>query len=165
MCCGIAGALVSHAAAQGASVSSSNSNKPTPASLPAAAKPSVSDSSNPLVPNALFPQWDKIKAADVQPAVAQVLREESAALDLLEADLKAAGKDVTYERIFRPYAQIRYRLDATYGLMDHLQVRAFTEGGKGGYRVPSSCAKVMSVAHHLCSTHADWPALTPFPHP
>jgi Zn-dependent oligopeptidase len=85
-------------------------------------QPSVSTSSNPLIPNALFPQWDKISSQNVGPAVKQVLEEEGAALDLLEADLRAAGKDVTYERIFRPYAQIRYRLDTTYGLMDNLQV-------------------------------------------
>lgn len=70
----------------------------------------------------MFPQWDKISPQNVGPAVKQVLEEEGAALDLLEADLRAAGKDVTYERIFRPYAQIRYRLDTTYGLMDNLQV-------------------------------------------
>lgn len=85
-------------------------------------KPSISTSSNPLLPNALFPAWDKIKSEQVGPAVKQVLEEEGAALDLLEADLEAAGKDVTYDRIFTPYAQIRYRLDATYGLMDNLQV-------------------------------------------
>lgn len=87
------------------------------------AKPTVSTSSNPLLPNALFVPWDKITPEHVQPAVKQVLEEEGAALDLLEADLEAAGKDVTYERVFRPYAQIRYRLDATYGAMDNLQVR------------------------------------------
>lgn len=87
-----------------------------------AAKPSISTSSNPLVPNGLFPQWDKIKPESIEPAVKQVLQEEGAALDLLEADLEAAGKDITYERIYRPYAQIRYRLDSTYGLLDHLEV-------------------------------------------
>lgn len=90
-----------------------------------ASKPAVSTSSNPLIPDALFVEWDKIKPEHVGPAVKQVLEEEGAALDLLEADLAAAGKAVTYERLFRPYAQIRYRLDNTYGLMDHLQVRTF----------------------------------------
>lgn len=106
------GALVSlQAAAQ-----QTSGNKST-----SPAQHSVSTSSNPLIPNALFPQWDKISAKDVGPATKQVLEEEGAALDLLEADLRAAGKDVTYERIFRPNAQIRYRLDTTYGLSDNLQ--------------------------------------------
>lgn len=94
--------------------------------LSTAAKPSVSTSSNPLLPNALFPDWSKISPSHVAPAVKQLLLEEGAAFDLLEADLRAAGKDVTYERIFRPYAQIRYRLDLTSGLMDHLQVRVMS---------------------------------------
>jgi hypothetical protein len=59
----------------------------------------------------------------VGPAIKQLLEEEGAALDLLEADLQAAGKDVEYERVFRPYGQIRYRLDGTFGLIDNLQVR------------------------------------------
>jgi hypothetical protein len=86
-------------------------------------KPTVSTSSNPLLPNALFAEYDKIKAQHVIPAFKQVMQEEGAALDLLEADLEAAGKDVTYERLFRPYAQIRYRLDITSGLVSNLQVR------------------------------------------
>lgn len=90
------------------------------------------------MPNALFPAWDKIKSEQVGPAVKQVLEEEAAALDLLEADLEAAGKDVTYERIFTPYAQIRYRLDATYNLMDHLQVRPEPSAWPGGGAVAAS---------------------------
>lgn len=85
-------------------------------------KPAVSSSNNPLLPNALFPQWDKISAVNVGPAIKQIFEEEGAALDLLEADLEAAGKDVTYDRVFRPYSQIRYRLDSTLGLIDNLQV-------------------------------------------
>lgn len=86
------------------------------------ANPSVSTSSNPLLPNALFVQWDQVKPSHVIPAVKHILQEETAALDLLEEDLEAAGANVTYERIFKPYAQIRYRLDVTYGIIDHLQV-------------------------------------------
>lgn len=93
-------------------------------SVSGAPRPAISSSSNPLLPNALFPQWAKISAANVGPAIKQVLEEEGAALDLLEADLQAAGKDVTYERVYRPYSQIRYRLDNTFGLIDNLQVSA-----------------------------------------
>jgi hypothetical protein len=64
--------------------------------------------------------------------VQQVLEEEGASLDLLEADLTRAGGNVTYERIFRPYTQIRYRLDVTYGMIDHLQVRAWARVGERG---------------------------------
>lgn len=66
----------------------------------------------------------------------QLLQEEGAALDLMEADLEAAGKDVTYDRIFRPMGQIRYRLDMTYGLMDHLQVRAQPVSISGRHTLP-----------------------------
>lgn len=127
-----------------AQASSSSTN-----SASGAPRPAISSSSNPLLPNALFPQWDKISAADVGPAIKQVLEEEGAALDLLEGDLQAAGKDVTYERVFRPYSQIRYRLDSTFGLIDNLQVTAQQQQQEEG-----SALRAQAVGGVAAQSHA-----------
>jgi Zn-dependent oligopeptidase len=79
-------------------------------------------SSNPLMTGDQFPQWGNIKPEHVTQAVKQLLSEEGAALDLLEQDLKRAGKNVTFNRIFLPYTQIQLRMDGVLGQISHLSV-------------------------------------------
>jgi hypothetical protein len=105
-------------------------SKPTSSSSkPTSSSSSSSSSDNPLLTTGPFTQYDRIKAEHVVPAVTQLLEEEGAALSLLEGDLTAAGKDMSYERVFRPYTQIRYRLDGLLGVVDHLQVWCEGVGG------------------------------------
>jgi len=61
-------------------------------------------------------------ADQVTPAVKQVLAEETASLELMEKDLAAAGSNITFDRIFNPYRQIRMRVDYVTGQFDHLAV-------------------------------------------
>lgn len=80
---------------------------------------------NPLLVSGLqFPLWDQIKPEHVAPAVKQLIAEETASLQLLEQDLSralAAG-EVTFNKLFGPFTQIRLRLDSVYGQIDHLSV-------------------------------------------
>lgn len=79
---------------------------------------------NPLLTTDVFPHWDQIKPEHVAPAVKQLLEEETASLELLEKDLQAAGANVSFERVFKPFSQMRLRMDFVYGQIDHLAVRS-----------------------------------------
>jgi hypothetical protein len=97
------------------------------ASLPGTA-PSTDD--NPLLVANGLPVWDAIHSRHVGPAVRQVIREETASLELLEADLAAAlsmpgSGALTFSRIFRPLTQIRLRYDSVSSQISHLTVRTW----------------------------------------
>lgn len=87
-----------------------------------AAAPAPPLATNPLLTAGAFPLWDQIKPANIKPAVQQVLAEEGAAFTLLEQDLVRAGRNVTFDRIFKPYTQMELRIDAVTGQIDHLSV-------------------------------------------
>ncbi|KAF8062666.1 hypothetical protein HT031_003995 [Scenedesmus sp. PABB004] len=71
-----------------------------------------------------FLPWDAIRAEHVEPALRQVIAEETASLELLEADLagalSAGGGGLTFERVMAPLTQIRLRYDAVSGAVSHL---------------------------------------------
>lgn len=79
-----------------------------------------------LVSNLRFPLWDQIKPEHIEPAIQQVLAEESASFSLLEQDLTRALKvnNVTFSKVFRPLTQIQLRLDSVTGQVGLLSVSA-----------------------------------------
>lgn len=108
-----------------AAAAAATTRAPAPAAAAAViVTPQAAAASNPLFESGPFPKWDKIKAEHVQPAVSQLIAEESASLDLLEQDLAKALKDgtLTFDRAFLPFTQMRLRLDSVYGQIDHLSV-------------------------------------------
>eukprot|EP00879_Flechtneria_rotunda_P006967 GHRR01007314.1.p1 GENE.GHRR01007314.1~~GHRR01007314.1.p1 ORF type:complete len:740 (+),score=194.22 GHRR01007314.1:275-2494(+) len=75
---------------------------------------------NPLLYSGAFPRWSDIKPSHVQPAVQQLIAEELASVELLEQDLARMSANITFDRLFKPLTQLRLRLDAVFGQIDHL---------------------------------------------
>lgn len=83
------------------------------------------EAANPLLQGrGVLPSWSLVRPEHVLPATRTVIAEEGASLALLEQDLERAlagdGSGLSYDRIFRPYTQIRLRLDSVFTLVEHL---------------------------------------------
>eukprot|EP00775_Hariotina_reticulata_P010343 gene10343-10500_t len=112
-----------------------------------------------VTPGDQFPQWGNIKPEHVAPAVKQLLSEEGATLDLLEQDLKRAGKNVSFSRMFLPYTQIRLRVDGVLGQIDHLS--AITTA-RVAFDLRLTQSKVIySAVRQLRDNAATWKSLDP----
>src|SRR5690349_19887700 len=75
----------------------------------------MSTVSNPLLGNYGLPHFDRIKAADAQSAVDEVLTECEGILAMLEAN---PGK--TWDLLLAPLEEIRRKIHSTWGPIQHL---------------------------------------------
>jgi oligopeptidase A len=66
----------------------------------------ASADNNPLFLHQEMPKFRQIQAAHVEPAITQMISDQLAAIDALEAHLETLGASVTYDDIFTPLEKL-----------------------------------------------------------